>query len=107
MSTTKVNYNMHNDNLIYLGGIEPIERDKMNGNDQRLDLSDYPTNERSAACYEREITELKQQRDDLLRACKRTLGAMSCDELNNGQVFNDDLRKEVKNEAETAITKAS
>ena len=31
-----------NEDLIYLGGIEPIERDKMNGNDQRLDLSDYP-----------------------------------------------------------------
>ena len=49
---------------------------------------------------------LKQQRDDLRDACKRMLGAMTCDELNNGQVFNDDLRKEVKNEAKAAIAKA-
>ena len=43
---------------------------------------------------------------DLLTACKRMLGAMTCDELNNGRVFNDDLRKEVKNEAIAAIAKA-
>ena len=44
--------------------------------------------------------------DELLTACKRMLGAMSCDELNNGRVFDDDLRKEVKNVAEAAIAKA-
>jgi len=43
---------------------------------------------------------------DLLDACKRMLGAMSCDELNNGRVWDDDLRKEVKEKAEQAIAKA-
>ena len=44
---------------------------------------------------------------DLLEACKRMLGAMACDELNNGRVFDDDLRKEVKKQAKAAIAKAS
>lgn len=46
------------------------------------------------------------QRDALLEACKRLLGAMRCDELNNGQVFNDDLRKEVKEFGEQTIAEA-
>jgi hypothetical protein len=52
-----------------------------------------------------EYPTLKQQRDDLLEACKRMLGAMACDELNNGRVFDDDLRKEVKEQAKAAIAK--
>ncbi len=44
--------------------------------------------------------------DKLLEACKRLLGAMCCDELNNGQIFNDDLRKEVKGFGEQAIVEA-
>lgn len=43
---------------------------------------------------------------DLLGSCERMLGAMACDELNNGQVFDDDLRKEVKIQAIAAIAKA-
>ena len=43
---------------------------------------------------------------DLLAACKRMLGSMGCDELNNGRVFDDDLRKEVKEAAKQAIAKA-
>ena len=44
--------------------------------------------------------------DALLAALKRTLGAMACDELNNGQVFDDELRREVKEAAKAAIAKA-
>lgn len=43
---------------------------------------------------------------DLYDACKRMLGAMRCDELNCGRVFDDDLRKEVKEKAEAALAKA-
>lgn len=34
-------------------------------------MSDWNTGNRSSKCYEREIAELKQQRDTLLEACKR------------------------------------
>lgn len=42
--------------------------------------------------------------DALLEALKRTLAAMKSDELN--RVFDDDLRKEVKEIAKQAIAKA-
>lgn len=43
---------------------------------------------------------------DLVKACERMLGAMRCDELNFGRVFDDDLRREVKECANQAIAKA-
>ncbi len=56
---------------------------------------------------EEKIEQLEAKLKDLLVACKRLLGAMFCDELNNGQVFDDDLRKEVKEYANKAIEKAN
>ncbi len=38
--------------------------------ERHADLDDYSGNERSPACYEREIKELKEQRDALLEACE-------------------------------------
>ena len=61
-------------------------------------------------CYDKEETAEVVNRCNsqpaLLEACKRMLGAMQCDELNNGQVFDDDLRKEVKEIAKAAIAAA-
>ena len=63
-----------------------------------------------AKCWRRDVAEILlsilNSQPDLLEACERTLGAMACDELNNGRVFDDDLRKEVKIQAEVAIAKA-
>ena len=42
----------------------------------------------------------------LLIACERMLGAMGCDELNGGRVFDDELRKQVKDFAKAALAKA-
>lgn len=54
----------------------------------------------------RELVRRWNSQPDLYEACKRMLGAMRCDELNCGRVFDDDLRKEVKEKAEAALAKA-
>lgn len=96
------NYHHPYQYIVAHGG--PEDNDAFPGQRKICDIWDWNTDKgKSNAQLIASAPVLKQQRDDLLVACKRMLGAMSCDELNNGQVFDDDLRKEVKKEAKAAI----
>ena len=59
-------------------------------------------NQRSSACYEREIADLKQQRDDLLGICKELM-----EKADDGSAaFDDPVPGSIYLRAEAAIAKA-